>query len=56
MKIYSRDSKYHANSVMETLTIFALCCGKVFVHMSRWMVGRDSVKLYYQKKRNFTAT
>ena len=51
MKIYSKDFKTPANSLMEILRNFGSCSGKIFVHISRRMVGRDSKKLHYGKRR-----
>ena len=51
LKIYTRDFKTSANFVMETLTNFLSCYGKVIIHMSTWMDGIHLVKLHYQKKK-----
>ena len=44
--------KTSTDSVMKTLTKFVWYCRKVFVHMIMWIVGKDSMKLYYQTKTN----
>lgn len=46
MKIYSRVLKTHVSSVMKALTNSVSYCKKVFIHMSRWMSGKDSMRRY----------
>ena len=35
---------------------FFYCCKKVFILMTIWMIGKNSVKLYYLKKKIFIVT
>ena len=55
MKTYQRDSKTRVSSVIKTLTNFVSCCGKVFIHTSTWMAGKDSMKDHYPQRRDFRA-
>ena len=45
--------KKHIRFVMETLTNFVSCYRKVFIHMSIWIGGKDSMKHHYPQWKNF---
>ena len=32
------------------------CCGKVFAHMNTWIIGKNSMKNHYLKKKIFTVS
>ena len=53
MQIQPRDLGTPANSVIETLTNF-VCCQKVYIHMSTWIAGKDSMKRHCQTRKKFT--
>ena len=55
MKIYPRDLEAHISSVMETIIKFVSCCREMFILLSTWMAGNDSMKLHYPPHcRNLT--
>ena len=43
------------DSVMETLTNFIWCWGKVFIAMKTWIVDKGSMKYHCQVRKNSTA-
>ena len=51
MKIYPRDLEAHISSMMGTIIKFASCCREVFIPLSVWMAGNDSMKLHYPQRR-----
>ena len=53
MQIQPRDLGTPANSVIEALTNF-VCCQKVYIHMSTWIAGKDSMKRHCQTRKKFT--
>ena len=54
-KIQPRDSRIHTDYVTDTLINFFRCCEKVFINMSTWIIGRDSMKRHCQTRKNSTA-
>ena len=48
------DFLIHTN-FLDMITISLIyCCEKVFTHMNIWMIGKNSTKLHYLKKKIFT--
>ena len=45
-KTYARNLKIHISYVMETLTISFKCCKMLFIHISTWIAGKDSMKCH----------
>ena len=55
-KLKERFFLIHINfPTMVTITLF-YCCKKVFILMNIWMIGKNSVKSRYLKKKIFAAT
>ena len=40
---------------MISISLF-YCCEKMFIHSTRWMIGKNLAKLYYLTKKIFTVT
>ena len=36
-----------------TMISFFYCCEKIFILMNIWMIGKNSLKLHYLKKKDF---
>ena len=43
----------NTNFLATTITCFFYCCGKVFTLKNIWMIGKNSVKHHYLKKKIF---
>ena len=37
---------------MKSISLF-YCCEKIFTHMNTWMIGKSSMKHYYERKEDF---
>ena len=46
----------HTNFLTETLISLFYCCEEVFILMNIWMIGKNSMKHGYLKKKLFTVT
>ena len=44
------------NFLIRTIISLFYCCEKLFVLMNIWMTGKNSMKLYYLKKKIFKVT
>ena len=56
IKTYLRDLKTHISSVMENLRNSVSSWREVFVHISKWIAGKDAMKCHYPQRKNSTTT
>ena len=56
MKPERNDFLIHAIFLTMTSLILFHCCKNVFIHIDKWMIGKNLTKLNYLKKKIFAVT